>query len=485
MGIFLRVFLGLGLCSALIACGPAKLGSQVQPASKVKPNVIYILLDDAGINDFGAYGAALIKTPNIDRMAEEGMRFTRHYSGAPVCGPARSVLMTGQHTGHTRRRHNNPRVYLQDEDVTVAEVFKQAGYRTAAIGKWGLGAAGSSGAPTRQGFDQFFGYLQHKHAHYYYPDYLYRDEVKVEYPNNSTERTHYSHDLLTEEALGFIEGASESPFFLYLAYTVPHTELDVPEDSIAPYRGLLEESKPYSKQSFVQKEPRATYAGMMSRLDLDVGKILKQLERQGIDDNTLVLISSDNGSANVRDVSDYFDSNGIYRGYKRDLHEGGIIAPFIARWPGKIAAGSVSDHLSGHQDFWATAADIVDMAPAAQVDGISLLPTLLGQTEQQQRHSHLYWEYNHFHKGAYGHAQAVIQGDWKLLRFQCSRDSSEACYQLYNLAQDPSETTDLANAEHGRVKSMIQLMGQSHQAHPDYPVIFYKDESTESSPSYW
>ena len=450
------------------------------PEAAALPNIIYILADDAGINDFGAYGGKIIETPNIDRLAEEGIRFIRHYAGAPVCAPARSVLMTGLHSGHTRRRHNNPREFLKNEDLTVAEVLKQVGYRTAAIGKWGLGLADTSGAPTKQGFDYFFGYLDQSNAHSYYPEFLYRNEEKVTFPGNSRKRSHYSHDLMTEEALRFIADNKEAPFFLYLAYTLPHTALDVPEDSIRPYRGRFTETTTYEKSGIIQTAPRAAYAGMVSRLDRGVGRILQHLQSSGINEDTLVMFSSDNGANPLPGVSDFFDSNGIYRGHKRDLYEGGIITPFIARWTGRIAAGSVSGHLSGFQDILATVAEIVSIDLPVETDGISFLPTLLGKDKAQQKHGHLYWEFNHFHDEAYGQAQAVISDDWKLLRFQCSRSEPEACYELYNLKDDPGEANNLAHIHPSVVRDIAGLMDSSHIFDPHYPVIFYENERNVS-----
>ncbi len=446
-----------------------------QAASSAKPNVVYILLDDAGINDLGVYGNKYIRTPNIDQLAKEGMRFTRHYSGSTVCAPSRSVLMTGQHTGHTTRRHNSDKIPLKDEDLTVAEVFKQAGYSTAAIGKWGLGLDDSTGAPNRQGFDYFFGYLRHRNAHHHYPNYVYRNTTRVKFPGNHKKREMYSHDLLTEEALNYLDTAKGKPFFLYVAYTIPHSDIDVPEDSIEPYLSVFPEEKPFRKGKqgrFVQPRPRAAYAGMMSRMDRDVGRIMQRLKDHGVADNTLVMLSSDNGAPTLNTPLEFLDSNGPYRGQKRDLYEGGIRAPMIAHWPKRIAANKVTDHLSGFQDLMATVVELTDTRIDTEIDGLSFLPTLLGQARQEQ-HAYLYWEFDNsvFQKGK-GFAQAVIQGDWKLLHLQDGKKSRRSHFELYNLASDIGETNNLASRYPDKVKQLTGLLTEAHLPSKEFPVSF-------------
>ncbi len=415
-------------------------------AASSPPNIIYILADDLGINDFGCYGQEIMKTPSVDRMAREGMQFYNHYSGSTVCAPTRSCLMTGQHTGMTRVRGNGG-AFLKSEDVTVAEVLKEAGYETGLIGKWGLGEEGSAGVPNSQGFDFFYGYLNQSRAHRYYPDWIWRNEEKEHYPNNATERNVYIHDRFTEEGLNWIEEKSETeaPFFLYMAYTLSHVDLDVPDDSMAPYLKVIEEAGPYHNPAYPKgyrdhPTPRACFAGMTSRLDRDVGQILDQLEKLGIAENTLVIFSSDNGPTSAGGADpDYFDGNGIYKGIKRDLYEGGIRAPMIAHWPGTIKPGSKSDHISAHWDVLATLAEVAGAEePDAQV-GISFAPTLLGQADSQQQHEYLYWEL--YERGG---KQAIRKGDWKAVRLNRIQAGSEAPWEIYNLANDPSETGDLA-----------------------------------------
>lgn len=411
-----------------------------------KPNIIYILADDLGINDFGCYGQKIMQTPRIDRMAKQGMQFYNHYSGSTVCAPTRSCLMTGQHTGRTRVR-GNAASHLKPEDVTVAEVLKHAGYRTACVGKWGLGPADSPGIPTRQGFDFFFGYLDQRRAHRYYPDWIWRNETKEHYPDNPEKREVYIHDRFTDESLGWIRQQSRAgqPFFLYLAYTLSHVDLDVPEDSMRPYLKTVEEKGPYVNRNFPARgyrshpTPRACFAGMTSRLDRDVGRILDLVDELGIAENTVVMFSSDNGPTSAGGADpDYFDGNGIYRGIKRDLYEGGIRAPFIVRWPGTVKPGSRSDHVSAHWDVLPTLADLAGTDPSADHSGISFAPTLRGKGKQA-RHEYLYWEF--FEKGG---KQAIRKGDWKAVRLNRHKQP-KAPWEIYNLADDPGETTNVGD----------------------------------------
>ena len=422
------------------------LAVQIQAASK--PNIIYILADDLGINDFGCYGQKIMKTPRIDRMAAEGMQFFNHYSGSTVCAPTRSCLMTGQHTGRTRVRGNAP-AHLLPEDVTVAEVLKTAGYNTACIGKWGLGPEGSAGIPNRQGFDFFFGYLDQRRAHRYYPDWIWRNDTKEHYPHNPTKRNVYIHDRFTDESLNWIKQQSrkKEPFFLYLAYTLSHVDLDVPDDSMKPYLKTIEENSPYVNKNWPSRgyrnhpTPRACFAGMTSRLDRDVGLILDEIDKLGIAENTIVMFSSDNGPTSAGGANpDYFDGNGIYRGIKRDLYEGGIRAPLIARWPGTIKAGSKSDHISAHWDLMATVADLAGTKPAKAHTGISFAPTLLNKGKQAH-HEYLYWEF--YERGG---KQAIRMGDWKAVRLNRHKKPN-APWEIYDLSKDPGESNDLARQQ--------------------------------------
>ncbi len=401
-----------------------------------RPNIILIQADDLGYSDLSSYGQRRFKTPNIDRLAAEGMRFTQYYAGSAVCAPSRSALMTGQHTGHTRIR-GNARYPLLPEDVTVAEVLKSAGYRTALIGKWGLGEAGSTGIPNRQGFDYFFGYLNQRHAHNYYPTFLWRNEERIKLRNvtpdedkegagNSTNRLDYSHDLIAEEALKFVEQSREGPFFLYLAFTIPHANNE------AKNKGMeVPDLGEFADKDWPEQEKAK--AAMIARMDRDVGRLMATLRRLGIDDQTLVFFTSDNGPHREGGVDpDFFDSNGPLRGIKRDLYEGGVRVPMIARWPKRIKAGAKSDQVWAHWDFLPTVAEIAGVKPPANIDGISMLNALLGK--KQRDHEFLYWE---FHER--GFSQAVRMGDWKAVR-----KSADSPLELYDLKTDPGERNDLA-----------------------------------------
>lgn len=464
--------------SLTLAAGTAT-SSATQP-----PNVIYILADDAGINNFGAYGGQLIQTPNIDQLAAGGLRFTQHYAGSTLCAPSRSVLMTGKHTGNTRIRHNRD-LALLDEDVTVAELFKQAGYTTGVIGKWGLGEPESTGVPNKQGFDYFFGFLNHANAHRYYPNYLWRNDHRVQYPNNRKQRQHYSHDLIADEALAFLERHQQQPFFLYLAFTIPHVDLDVPEDSLQAYRGKLgEDTKPLWAADYRRHStPKAALAAMISRMDRDVGRVMAKLEQLGLAKNTLVMFASDNGpSAEGAAPVEFFNSNGIYRGGKRDFYEGGIRMPFIAHWPAAIKPGSVSDHVSGFQDFLPTMAQLLAVAAPNNIDGISFLSVMTAkeleskqQTPKQQQprqHDYLYWEL----EGKLplnAEKQALLQMPWKLLRLKRWLWWTE--YELYRLDTDPAEQHNLVAQYPEKVAAMARLMDQAHSLNSDYPLRHYRE----------
>lgn len=448
----------------ITAIGTALLvqGTATAVTADEKPNIIYILADDAGIGDFGCYGGKIILTPNIDKMASEGMMFTQHYSGSTVCAPSRSCLMTGQHTGHTRIR-GNAKVPLLPEDVTIGEVLKQADYKTGCVGKWGLGDVKSTGAPNKQGFDFFYGYYDQTRAHRYYPDYLWRNEKKEEFPNNPTERKHYCHDYFTKEALGFIKENKDNPFFLYLAYTIPHVDLDVPEDSMKPYHEKFGKEEPKGGKHYrKQLTPHACFAGMISRMDRDVGTIFATLKELGIDEKTLVIFSSDNGATNAGGADPvFFDSNGPYRGLKRDLYEGGVIAPMIARWPGKIKAGSKTDHISAFWDVLPTFAELAGVEAPPNIDGISMVPTLLGK-DGQKTHEYLYWEF--FEQGG---KQAVRKGKWKAVRLNVNKDRN-APIELYDLSQDLGETKNIADQHPEIVKEMAEIMTKARTESADF-----------------
>ena len=424
------VFLLMG---ALFASGAAerKLNPLAEKLRPKHPNIIFILADDLGYGDLGCYGQTKIKTPNIDRLAAEGMRFTQFYAGSTVCAPSRSALMTGQHTGHTRVRGNEP-VPLKPEDLTVAEVLQKAGYKTGALGKWGLGLANTTGTPNKQGFEEWFGYLSQTHAHDYYPAELFRNDERVPFSENSGGRKGaYAHDLITKAAMNYVRVTKYFSFFLYLPYTIPHANnelgnktgngMEVPSDA------------PYTKEEWPQ--PEKNKAAMITRLDRDIGMLLEQLKKLEIDDNTIIFFTSDNGPHREGGVKpEFFNSSGGLRGIKRALYEGGIRVPMIVRWPGKVPAGKVSDQVWAFWDFLPTAAELGQQKPPKDIDGISMLPTLLGK-KQTNQHDFLYWE---FHEK--GTKQAVRMGDWKAVRL-----GPKQPLELYNLKNDPAETKDLAD----------------------------------------
>lgn len=431
-----------------------------------KPNIVWIMADDLGIGDLGCYGQKHIRTPNIDRIAAEGMQFSDAYSGCTVCAPSRSVLMTGMHMGHTSIRSNPGGVPILPSDVTVAEVLKKAGYATGCYGKWGLGDVGTDGAPWKKGFDEFYGYLHQVHAHWFYPQFLFHNERKDMLPGNENgKRVTYSHDVIAEKGLAFIRRNAQKPFFCYMPFTVPHLELLVPEDSMKEYRGKIEPGKPYDpprKHYATQMEPRVAYAGMVSRLDRTVGQVMALLKELNLDGNTVVFFTSDNGGATRLWGEDFFDSNGPFRGHKQNFYEGGIRTPMLARWPGKIKAGSKSSHMWYFADFLATAAEIAGVA-APPTDGFSVLPALLGKKARE--HEYLYWELPR-HDAASGEfrkempMQAARKGFWKGVR-----PKPDGPIEIYNLKEDVAEKNDLASSRADLVKEFTRIFQTAH-VHP-------------------
>lgn len=437
----------------VLAAGAAgEVGERVSTGPEPKPNIIFIMADDMGYGSLGSYGQEMIKTPNLDRMATEGMRFTRHYSGSTVCAPSRGALMTGLHTGHAYIKGNfamqtEGNLPIPDSTVTVAGLLREAGYTTAMIGKWGLGGPGSVGGPNSQGFDYSFGYLDQRNAHEYYPPYVWKNEQKYPLDNQNTPKE-YSHDLFTAEALSFIQAHKDKPFFLYLPYTIPHGAFQVPDDT------------PYTDESWSQDQKN--YAAMITRMDRDIGKILDLLKFEGLDENTVVFFTSDNGG--VRGMSDFFRANGSFRGYKRDMYEGGIRVPMIVRWPEKIQSGSVSKHLSASWDFLPTACELAGTSPPDDIDGISFLPELLG--DEQKEHAYLYWEnfkyYYGWNPGDEGprneiQSQAVRIVNWKGIRHDLNKNP-HASVELYNLSTDREESNDVAAQNRDIVRQIESIM---------------------------
>ena len=449
-----------------------------------KPNIVFILADDLGYADLACYGQTKIRTPHIDRLAAEGMRFTRFYAGASVCAPSRCVLMTGKHTGHCRVRGNAPlveraRQTLRRDDVTVAALLQRAGYATALVGKWGLGMDDMPGQPLKQGFDFFFGYLDQVHAHNYFPDYVWRNTEKVMLPNEvrailcgkngawgtggiATRRVAYSPKLMLDEALGFIQRNQSRPFFLYFATTIPHANNEAAKElgngAEVPDLGV------YRDESW--PEPDKGYAAMITYLDAQVGAILTRLKQLGLDDNTLVIFSSDNGPE-MREFTGYdttfFKSARGLRGFKRDNYEGGIRAPLIARWPDKIKAGCVSEHVGYFGDFLATASELAEVAPPSGLDSISFLPALLGRRDQQKQHQWLYWEY---HSGRATSQAVLLDGRWKGIR----NESRAAPLELYDLRADVAETQDIASRHPEIIGKMEAHLKTAREDSPNWPL---------------
>ena len=436
------------------------LSEHAQAEVPEKPNIIYIMADDLGYGDLGCYGQKVIKTPNIDRLAREGIRFTDHYSGHTVCRPSRLVLLTGRHSGHTAISANAP-FKLQPGARTVTTLLKKAGYATGGVGKWALGGADSTGAPSKQGFDFWFGYLDQGNAHNFYPEYLWKNEKRFPLAGNvvgdkkrvSVKRTTYSHDLLTEEALEFIRANATRPFCLQAHYTIPHANneggratgngLEVPNPGIHANRDW-----PATEKGF---------AAMIGRLDGDVGRLVALLKELGIERKTLVIFTSDNGPHQEGGHKmEFFDSNGPLRGYKRDFYEGGIRVPMIACWPGQIRPGTVSNHPSAFWDFLPTACELAGVAVPKDIDGISYRAAMLG-LDGQRRHEYLYWQ-----AGLKGRLSkiAIRQGNWKGVRI-----GSDKPLELYNLATDIGEQKNLAAAEPAIVKRLDQLIQQVKEGH--------------------
>jgi arylsulfatase A-like enzyme len=432
------------------------------PPTPEPPNIVLILADDLGFGHLGSFGQSLIRTPHLDRLAAEGRRFTGFYSGSTVCAPARSVLMTGLHTGHTPVRANYGGVSLAEEDVTLAEVLKSAGYATGIFGKWGLGDHGTPGVPWAQGFDEFVGYLNQVHAHFYYPEFLWDNDERLELADNANgSRASYSHDVIVERGLDFVRRHADERFFLYLPFTIPHTELLVPEESMTEYAGSFPEPTPYPGDGHyaAQAEPRTAFAAMVTRMDRDVGRLMALLAELDLDDETLVLFASDNGGQAGWGVDlEFFAGNAPFRGSKMNLYEGGIRVPAIARWPGVIPPGTTSDHLWAFWDLLPTLADVADAVAPAEIDGRSMA-ALLGVGDAAPTHDYLYWEYGGT-TGVTNLRQAVRMGAWKGVR-----TGPEDAWELYDLVVDTAESRDLA-AERPDIVETIAALARDARTEP-------------------
>lgn len=466
-----RSFVARCAAGPVAAIAAAGCSSRETPSAK-PPNIIFILADDLGYGDLGCYGQKTVMTPNIDRLASEGIRFTDHYAGSTVCAPSRCCLMTGLHTGHAfirgnRQANRQGQQPIPEDTVTVAKILKQAGYRTALIGKWGLGGPGTEGHPNRQGFDYFFGYLCQGHAHNYYPEFLYRNSERVPLEGNvvdaapnydgagvARKKTVYSHDRFVEDALSFVGSASNDPFFLYLALTIPHANNEAGKEGME-----VPSDAPYSERDWPQQQKN--HAAMITRMDSDIGHLMARLSELGIDRDTVVLFSSDNGPHREGGADPaFFDSNGPFRGIKRDLYEGGIRVPLIVRWTGHVQEGSVTGHVSAFWDFLPTAAHIAGVEHPPGIDGISYLPALTGG--KQAEHGFLYWE---FHEGS-GTKQAVRMGDWKAVR-----NSPSLPVELYNLKGDIGEEHDVS-LDNGDIVAEAERLFLSSRNESEFWTVF-------------
>lgn len=494
---------------ALTACkGKAEKKTENTVADKARPNIIYILADDLGYGEVGAYGQKKIETPNIDALAKNGMLFTQHYTSAPVCAPARCMLLTGKHSGHAYIRGNDEwgsrgkvwdyramakdsvlegQIPLPDGTVTFAKKLQESGYKTSVYGKWGLGAPHTNSIPTKMGFDEFFGYNCQRQAHTYYPLHLYKNENRV-HLNNDTIAPHtrlakdadpynmesytdftlneYSPDLIFKEMSSFVDRNKNNPFFIYWATPIPHVSLQAPERWVDYYVKKFGDEEPYTgnKGYLPNRYPHAAYAAMISYLDENIGKLVQQLQDEGIYENTLIIFTSDNGPTYNGGVdTEFFGSAEPFRGDagrgKGYVYEGGIRVPMIASWPGKIKSGSKTDHISAHYDMFATLADLVGFEDNAS-DGVSFLPTLLEEGKQGE-HEFLYWEFPET-----GGQVAIRMGDWKVLRRDLKKPKKKPTLELYNLKTDPQESTNVAD-EHPEIIQQAARIFESQHEEPE------------------
>ncbi|TAN36773.1 MAG: arylsulfatase [Verrucomicrobia bacterium] len=443
-GLGALAFPGLGKSGATVFQGLESSSAKAALDTKSRPNVIFLLCDDLGYGDIGCYGQQKIKTPNLDRMAREGLRFTQAYAGTSVCAPTRCALMTGLHIGHAPIRANRELKPEGQEPLpagtfTVAHLFKQAGYATAMFGKWGLGFVGSSGAPDKMGFDEFFGYNCQRQAHNYYPNHLWHNQERVALDGKT-----YSHDLIAGEMFTWVRAHAQQPFFLYVPFTIPHTNLQVPDLGA------------YAHESW--PEPMKKYAAMITRMDATCGELFTLLKELKLDEQTLVIFSSDQGADNPQ-VLQLFQSNGPFRGGKRTMYEGGLRVPMLCRWPGHIPAGTTNATQWAFYDFLPTCAALLGQPLPTNVksDGLSVLPAMLeGKTIARE---FLYWE---LHEGKF--IQSVRVGNWKAVR-----NGPDKPLELYDLSRDNAEAHDVA-AEHADLaQQLTALMQREHVPNPLWP----------------
>jgi arylsulfatase A-like enzyme len=445
-------------------------GQVINNKATKKPNIIYILADDLGYGDVGFNGQQKINTPTLDQMAKNGITFSQHYAGSAVCGPSRASLMTGLHAGHSSVRAN-PKwtksglpVDFKDEEITLAESLKKAGYRTGIVGKWALAENLAETQPNNQGFDYFYGFNKHITAHHYYPEEIWENKKLLKLVNNNTKEKKGAHvqELFTQKAIEFIEREHKNNFFLYLPFTTPHFELTLPEKHKTAYREKgwpLRKMK--SKHYYNDPDGHVTYAAMVSKMDNDIQRILTTLKKLGVDDNTLVIFTSDNGHEYDNTKSEFFNSNGPFRGKKRDVYEGGIRVPFVATWPGHIKKGTTSSHASAFWDVKATFCEIAGVSLEGKSDGVSFLPALKGNNNKQKEHDYLYWEMNE----RAGPIQALQKGDWKLVYFK-----SKNRYELYNLKNDPSENKNVITTELQVFEDLKNTLAKARTPHLEFPL---------------
>lgn len=471
------------IAGVLLQCSTVFSQQQTQ-----KPNVIYIYADDLGYAETGPYGQKKIKTPNLDKMASQGMKFNNHYTGTPVCAPARAMLMTGKHGGHSYIRGNfelggfpdsteRGQMPLKAGTFTVGHLMQQAGYKTALVGKWGLGMNATEGSPLKQGFDYYYGLLDQKQAHSFYPTHLWENEkwdtlgntfINVHQPLDSVKATDqdfeyykgkvYAPEKMTEKALAFIDKSKDQPFFLYLPYPLPHVSLQAPDAEVKKYIGKFAERPYYGQQGYAaNKYPYSTYAAMITFLDTQVGIIMQRIKELGLDENTIIMFSSDNGTTFNGGVNPkFFNSVDGLRGLKMDLYEGGIREPFLVRWPGKIKAGSSTNLVSAQYDLLATLAELTGQK-IENTDGISFLPTLRGENDKQKKHEYLYFEYPE--KGG---QVAIRMGDWKGVRVNVKKDP-QSPWQIFNLKTDRNESRDQAANHPELISRFNEILKKEHR----------------------
>ena len=487
----MTLVLAFGLCQS------QSMVSIASGADQAKPNIVFILADDLGYREMGCFGQEKIKTPNLDRLATQGMKLTQHYSGNAVCAPSRCVLLTGKHPGNAFVRANKStppegQWPIPDGEVTIAELLKKQGYVTGAFGKWGLGGPESTGRPLNQGVDRFFGYNCQAHAHSYYPSYLWDNDKHVALKNDPEVPGHaslevgadpadpksydpfkgqdYAPDRIHEQALKFIHDHQDEPFFLYYPSVIPHVALHVPDEDLQPYLDLGWKDPPFTRGAGYgytpHFTPRAAYAAMITRLDHYVGNVLRTLDELGLADNTLVIFSSDNGTTHLDEEVDYkfFKSVGELRGLKGSLYEGGVRVPTLVRWPGRVEKGSERDFVSGFEDWLPTLLDVVGASATVpeSVDGISLLPTLLGKPQVER--DYLYREFP-----SYGGQQTIRVGNWKAVRQNMFKGNLEV--ELYNLANDVSESRNIASEHPDVVAKLTEMMSTVRSASTEFPLV--------------